>query len=690
MKKFLCVILFITIGSGLFAINKYKLEDFSLNLNSSLAPSNHLWVMSGWSTVTPVSKTVMGVGDCFGPPIAGKNFKLLVNIEANGHLIRDVGSVGKDDVGLLYSGGQWQPDKIIRKGTYHHLVGNNLISFSVQSELIPLFNRTGFILKCTIKNRLGTVLKIKINPNITPGNPNFIPLNLWPFMLPKAGNAALSLGDHFWSNDKVNIALFSESLTAEIPALESNITYLAITFSGKNNISTKPEKIKDWEIEERLVWENKLKWALHNVPVIESTIPGLDDYYKRSIASGLVAIWENPSFIVNPFLATCGIDGGGICTYIWDPGGYIPRMLCLMLGKDVIAITKAMSEIGLDKYNAYTLDGTGIGVSYAYSTWSFVNFVWEISKHIGLNESLFNEARRLVLLNEKLESSNNLIDYGVQGNLLEMRSAGWEHYVVSPNAERVWCLERLADMGEKINFNSTEIKQWREKSLVIKKAIQDQLWDPVSHWFKCIYPNGHTELVYSIQVYDAIRAGVCSKKMTEDLLGHLKEGYFLFPYGVSSISGEDTVHYEVNDTDWSGGGAYTGDGPDLVKLMYELGKPDLALDILKRFFWMGKHLPYYPQEHYVDRPAVPAHKRANECSGLTGADAILYGMVGLDPKIDGTLWLNPQIPNNEEIYLVGYGWRGHLVDIHFKNKTCNVTFDGKKIYQGKIGLLRIK
>ena len=38
-----------------------------------------------------------------------------------------------------------------------------------------------------------------------------------------------------------------------------------------------------------------------------------------------------------------------------------------------------------------------------------------------------------VLENEKLQSKQNgLIDYGVQNNLLEMRSAGWEHFVVSP------------------------------------------------------------------------------------------------------------------------------------------------------------------------------------------------------------------------------------------------------------------
>jgi hypothetical protein len=684
---FFSVLMFIV--TNLKAADKYKLEDFSLNLNSCLTPPNHLWVSSGWSTVNPISTTVMGAGDCIGAPFAGRDFKLFVTLEANGHLIKDVGSTGKGDVGLLFQGGQWQPDKIIRKGTYNYLIDNNIISFGVQSELIPLYNRTGFIVKCSIRNRSWNILKIKVSPEITPGNPNYIPLNSWTYGQPGAGEAATSKGDGIWSNNKVKIALFTEELTFDIPANMSHTSYIAVTFTEKESISVPPQKLRDWEQEERVAWENRLNRALRDVPVVRSSIPGLDDYYKRSIVSGLVSIWENPAFVVNPFLATSGIDGGATCTYLWDFGGYIPRMACLILGDKVLPCTKAMANIGLDKSYAYTLDGTGIGVPYAYSTWSFVNLVWEISKHMGIKDDLFNEARRLVLLNEKLESPNNLIDYGVQHNLLEMRSAGWEHFVASPNAERAWCLERLADMGEKISYNPIEIKQWREKSLIIKNAVQDQLWDPVSHWFKCIYPNGHTEQVYSIQVYDALRAGVCTNEMTNDLLEHLKDGLFLFPNGVSSVSAEDSVHYEVNDTDWSGGGAYTGDGPDLALILYGQGKSEIAWDILKRHFWMGKYLTYYPQEHYVDRPAVPAHKRANECSGLIGAESILYGMIGLDPRIDGSLWINPQVPASENISIKGYGCRTNSFDLEFSKDNMRIIKNSVMIYEGKVKSIKL-
>jgi hypothetical protein len=73
---------------------------------------------------------------------------------------------------------------------------------------------------------------------------------------------------------------------------------------------------------------------------------------------------------------------------------------------------------------------------------------------VGIQKSQFEEARRLVLENEKLASKTTLlIDYGVQYNLLEMCGAGWEHYVASPNTERVWCRERLADRVRKQAIN---------------------------------------------------------------------------------------------------------------------------------------------------------------------------------------------------------------------------------------------
>jgi hypothetical protein len=244
-------------------------------------------------------------------------------------------------------------------------------------------------------------------------------------------------------------------------------------------------------------------------------------------------------------------------------------------------------------------------------------------------------------------------------------------------------------LGEKTGHKASEIREWRKRAGVIGKAVQTHLWDEKAGWFRSIYPDGHKELTYSVQVYDAIRAGACTPQRTGALLSHLRNGAFLFPYGVSSVSGEDTVHYEVNDTDWSGGGAYTGDGPDLALLMYELKRPELGWEILQRHFWMGRHLPYYPQEHYVDRQAVPAHKRANECAGLTGAEALLYGVAGLDHRLDGSLWAHPQPPPGGEVPLKGYRFKNHSVDISMTPGRCQINLGGKSVYSGPPGKVRI-
>jgi hypothetical protein len=669
---------------------KYSLEDLSFSLNSSLSPSNHLWVMSGWSTVTPLPNTVMGTGECIGPPLAGMDFRMSVTLEANGHKIPDNGSTGKGDVGLLYSGGNWRPDRITRSGTYHYLVNNDLISFSVRSDLVPLYGKTGFVLKVIISNRADKILKIRLNPEVFPGNPSVNPLSGWSYVRPPGGKGAKPEGENRWSNDDVNIDLIKGSSGSSIPVNESDTLYLGVTFSQRGSDAPSGMNLKKWEEESENAWNDRLSRTLKNLPELSSDIPGLDDYYKRSIVSGLVCIWENPSFILNPYISTLGIDGGGLCAYLWDIGGYIPQILTLMLGDDIVKYAKAMQSVNPERYYAYTLDGSGVGVSYSYSVWSFVHLVWNIWKQRGPDTALYDEAKRLVMDCEKRQSdANGLIDFGVQENLLEMRSAGWEHFVASPNAERAWCLDRLADMAERAGTDIPQAALWRKMASAIRYAVQKTLWNPQKKWFDCLYPDGHRETVYSIQVYDALRAGACTKEMEKDLVSHLREGAFLFPYGISSISAEDVVHYEVNDPDWSGAGIYIGDGAEIAMTMYETGRFDLAWDILKRHFWMGKHLAYYPQEHYVDRPAVPSHKRANEISGLNGAQVILYGMAGFDHRIDGSLWINPHFPENTCIALKGYGWKMKNIDLLYSNNKITVFLDDRKIYHGRQKNIRI-
>lgn len=661
----------------LMAQSQWQLTDFAIDLNRLVTPPNHLWVGSGYTSVNPVLNSVLGVGDVMAPPVSGRGFKFEALFIANGDTIRDHFVWGSKVRNILYTGGQWQPDRVIRRGTYHRMHTGGLLSFEIRSQLIPLADRAGFLIRYEVKNRAATPLKLDMIPLVTSGKPAVYPLKEWGFMPPADPQ----------NNDTVKVNVIQEGQHLNIAPQQSQTAYAAVVFGGDSNAA--PEGLQEWEKQTAAIWKKRLDWALKDIPVLTSDNTALESYYKRAVASGLVCIWEKPGFKLHPTIVTSGLDGGGMNTYLWDVAGYAPGLVSMMMGNKLLDIARTMTAIDLEKYYAFAQDGTGLGVRYAYSTVAFTSLVYAIACQDSVYPDLFAQVKKLVLSDEKRPMINGVIDYGDQHNLLEMRGMGWEHMVPSPNAERVWCLRKLADMGEKIGYDKTSIQQWRKKADTIAADIRKALWDETAGWFVCKYPDGHKETVFSIQVFDMLRTGVCTPAMKKRMLEQLEEEKFLFPYGVSSVSKADSIHYEVTDTDWGGGGAYSGDVPQLALDLYNERLPARAWDVLKRQFWIGQQLPYFPQEHFCDRPGSPAYKRANVVSGLMGAAAVLYGMAGLDPRLDGSLWIHPQPVTNDKVQVKGFVHRKHVIDVELSASFCKIMLDGKIKYQGKPATIKI-
>lgn len=683
MKKILLLAIFA--AQAALAAGKFKLEDFSIRLEKVLSAPNHIWVNSGYTTVNPKNLSVMGVNDFFSPPFGTKGFNFLVSLKADSIMIPDGPDYGKGDVGLLYSAGTWYPDKISRTGTYHHFKGNLLYSFSVKSELIPLFGKSGFMEKITVTNRSDHSVNLNLNIALNPGELLNEPLSKWGYSLFRwTAPAANSEGNNIWQNEKTKITLFKQAEAANLKQNQTHTFYTAVIIADYNDKFPDSFDFEANERETTSAWEKRIEKYTQNIPLLESNIPAMKEFYNRSILSGLVCIWENKKFKLNPHVSTSGMDGGATCSYLWDVAGYNPKVLTLMLGDDILNIARQMAKIDLEKYYAFTLDGSGIGVKYAYSPAAFTSLVAAVFQFLKPDKELYYDARELILSDEKREDKKtNLIDYGVQHNLLEMRGTGWEHIVVSPNAERIWCLSQLSQMGEIVGENNSLIEEWKFKAGLIKESIRKNLWDDNKKWFASVYPNGFKDFVYSIQAFDVLPTGVCTAEMEKALLSNLRDGAFLSKYGVSSVSAEDTVHYEVVDTDWSGGGAYLGDGLQLASFLYESNNKELAWKILKRYFWMGESFIYYPQEIYVDKPGSPAHKRANVISGLNGAEALLFGLFGFNAEKEGSLFINPHPVNEGSISIKGFCYKGNTVDVNLSINELKIFKNGKLIYSGK-------
>jgi hypothetical protein len=642
----------------------YVLADFAFDLRRAVSPAD-IWVGSGTGTVAPLPGTVCGAGGWFSPPYAVPDGRLTVALEVDGWLIADTAARGAGDRGLLYTGGTWYPDRIVRHGTYHQYRDGRLVSVAVSSELTPRHGAPGYELSVSVRNRADHRVYFSIRPQLARGHARSVPLSQWGWTPPDAGT------------EGPPVALVHGGLSADLdPGAEVTITLTVHT--GHSPVAAAHPTSERWAA--------RLSAALDAVPRLETDIPGLDAYYRRSLASGLVCLWDHPGFVTNPFVATSGLDGGALCAYAWDTGGYAPQLLTLMLGERVTNLIAALTAADLTNYYAIAPDGTGVGVPYAYSAWSLVSLAYAAAGGHGTDAGLI---RRLHDVHVALDGrfppygpAGLLRDYGDQHNLLEMRGAGWEHVVASPNAERAWSLEMLAELSEAAGAG-LPAGTLRADAARIRAEVVRQLWDPEAGWFRSRYPDGHTELAYSVQAFDALRAGACPPDVARALLARLRPGEFLGEYGVSSVSAADELHYELGDTDWSGGGAYTGETPQLALTLWERGESALAWDVLRRVLWMGEHFPFFPQEHYCDRPAAsPAGRRANVIAGLAGAEAIVAGLAGIRSRPDGALLARPRPTATGTVELRGLAHRGRRVDVIATSDRCVVTVDGQPVAPG--------
>lgn len=663
----------------------YSIEDFALDLRKSAAPPNHIWVGSGRGTCAPLADTVMGVRGFYGPPVTAPDATLMVSLRLNGHMAEDMGNRGKDDCGLLFAGAEWRPDRIERRGTYHYRTEAGLLSVGVTSRLAPLRDLPGFVVEVRVENRANGNLTVEAIPKLDPGAMDIVPLGVWEFTPPRpAAGAAEPAGADFWENTCLRMTLIREQEGDGTLGPHGAAAFrfgAVITEAGAD--ARLPGGLRAAMEETFAHWRRTLDTVNANVPEIYSSLPGLEAYCRRSLASGLVSLWDHPDFVVTPFPATSGIDGGSICCYPWDVAGYSAQTMVMLMGGDAPALLRAMLRSGIDRHISMSLDGGGLGwCSYAYSMWSIMNLFWTLVTLLDTGWEMYGEIRDLFLQEEaRLPEWEHLKDYGRQQNLLEMRTCGYEYFVPSPNAERAWCYDRLADIAEKLGETAVPA-DWRNKAEQIRASIRENLWDSEKAWFVCLHPAGHREFVYSIQCYDALRMDACTPDMKAGLLAQLKDGAFLGGYGVSSVSAEDTLHYELNDPDWSGGGSYTGEGPNLAETLWRHGEAELAWDVLSRHFWMGEMLPYFPQEHYCDRPAAPANKRASIVAGVAGMQAVLCGMAGFTPELDGGLRISPHVPKAGYVEIRNYRHRKSSITLYMEPERIRIWRDGTLFYEG--------
>ena len=81
---------------------------------------------------------------------------------------------------------------------------------------------------------------------------------------------------------------------------------------------------------------------------------------------------------------------------------------------------------------------------------------------------------------------------------------------------------------------------------------------------------------------------------------------------------------------------------------------------------------------------MPANKRANIIAGVTGLQAVLFGLAGFEIGLDGGLTVDPA-PAPEGWYEVkGFPYRDQPVDLWIDQERMKISVDHEVIYEGEI------
>jgi hypothetical protein len=580
---------------------------------------------------------------------------------------------------------QWQPNQYKRSATFHKEYNKAWVSFSAKSWTNVAYDDDEVFIKLVISNRNVKDLALTLIPNQVAEH---IQCHF------KEGDTKAIQIDAFTIGSEVAHARVSSSIT-EISDKGFEITiapgktetyYFAIKFYEPENGAP---KVLQNDIKERMEAADKktremLAWAYHQLPKFSSKNKQLELYYYRCMLSVLMSRYENPNYISDVFWAV----GTWPFTISWDNS----------YASDVIAMLDPESLKGaiLTDFEHVKLKRTYVGWNGAYWDNLYIQepFALQIMieayvRHTG-DYSLFEiEAsgasvwewmqRWVKELQTNYTNDLGLVDVGYNTEkIIEIRTDGYNHAVPIVNTLTIDLLYTMADWAETLGEDKLH-QTYFDDAEKLKELVNKHLWNEELGWYDNLYPDGTKGTIWTYHLFDLLGTDYLPDHQVYRLVTHLQEGEFLGEFGVYSIARRDSVHWDLIDSDWGGGGQYAGMPGRISRNLYQKGFAGKGWDVLKRHIRYVDYFPYLPQNPRTDTPEQDRSSMPLEISAGAGLEAIVFGTFGI--RMEGEkLIIKPF--NHEDIgeaTLTNFRFNGRTYGIQLDRKTFSVFEDGKLI-----------
>ncbi|HBO42387.1 MAG TPA: hypothetical protein DD670_00290, partial [Planctomycetaceae bacterium] len=594
----------------------------------------HIFVSSGWITVQP-DVARLGFGHMFAPPFLANPMRVACTID------------GQTVEMVDYT---WYPSEFA-------LRAKPASGLDVRGRIVPLVGVSAVICELILTNRSSQSVSSEIALTAEGAVGHSL---RWPFSAPRArveNTKRMVKPDRLRLRSDDGVAELALAIaggeasspdglpkrTVTLRPGERQTHFLVAVLDAPEKTSALLDKIlaspERFVAEARLNWQRRIERLEAVAPAIETPNASLAAFYRRSLFSLLACRWDSDAMRFRPWYATSGMDGGAVCSYLWDLS-YTSKMAVLCDAQAVRRYLLAFAEADLTNSNSLSpLDGSPLGNGYSYNDYNLARLAHDyvtLTGDVGVlsemvrDETFLDYLYRYALRKEDLDRPPVLVDYGTNKNLLELkRTEDYQYYTPSPNAERVLIYDQLDKL-----FSWTGRKTPHDlaaRAGTLREHLLEKLWDPEHRWFRCLDREGRPRIAYSIQIFDLLRTGMLSREQQQAVLSHLSEDEFLSPHGVHSLSKQDEG-YDPNDADWGGPGAYAGDVPELVVDLIAAGHVVLGVDVLQRILWWSE-FPYIPQAVLAADRDYRTNGRANIVAGLSGCQAILNGLLGI--RVDG-------------------------------------------------------
>ena len=668
-----------------------------------------LRLFNGRGAVSIRDKSLTGLQTLQFPPIDIRDYRFFLafrETKAN-VLIQDVvpdvydymveTGKGPHPLGLNFSPGAplvmllqqayWEPNAFFRTGTFHKQFGDRWISFGISTRASVAADKDEIYMAVEIENREAEPLVFVASPDqrapeLRLSLPNEAHKPSGPVTHPDAFTLA---------SDQIRITVVSDlpgrekdGWRWEIPGHAKRQAYFGIILQQTSSPApgvVAPDLAPRMERADQAL-RGRLQWAGETLPQVSTGDSAFDDLYRRCILSVLDSRWERENFIVKPFYAV----GTWIFTIPWDTS-YASEMLSILDPAGLREAFLTYVRAGLLTSSWVPWNGKSNTSWYAQNPFAEMRILQDYLVQTGDTDflnysvegaSVFEWMKRMGReLVKRYGRPDGLLDFGAGSEkMLEIRTDGYQHVVAATNGMAVAYFRQVAEWCRQ--RNDPEAAQFENWATTLQDSLNQKLWDEQNGWLVNLYPDGSKHLVMSYHQFDLLDTPVLSQKQKDAMIGHLREGEFLGPLGVYSISKADRVHWDLEDVDWGGGGQYTGEPLRLAESLYRLGHAELGWDILNRCTRWTEHFPYITQEIFADYFRSPEVEMPLEVAAGSGVQAVIFGTFGLRPHLDGSLGVAPSYHRElGQARLTGYRFRGHSYDVVLGPWDYEIFKDGK-------------